>query len=189
VFVFITRMLAEGSAALYEMSAHFLAPSTVRLVHEPMRISRVSGFANFLVGVGLVLVLAGCRTTPSLEVDSPAPAPVDLASHEWVLAELDGDRLSLAPPVRPTVRFNAESKRITGFGGVNRINGTYSLNGTNLKFGPILATKMAGPPEQNEVETTLLRSLESVTGWRITRDQLELLANNQVVARFEPLRE
>lgn len=157
-----------------------------RRVGQPvMRSFQCSGLAGWLVAVGMVLALAGCASTP------PAEASIagDLGSHEWVLAEINGNAVRLSPEVRPTLRFDAESKRVTGFGGVNRINGTYVTNGAELKFGPILATKMAGPPPQNEVETALLRALEAVTGWRIVRERLELLQGERVVARFSPLPE
>jgi heat shock protein HslJ len=47
-----------------------------------------------------------------------------------------------------------------------------------------MATKMAGPPELNGLETRFLRALEQVTAWRIDRGELELMADDKPVARF-----
>ena len=53
-----------------------------------------------------------------------------------------------------------------------------------LKFGPLLTTKMAGPPELSELESRFLRALEQVTQWGIEGEELRLFAGNREVARF-----
>lgn len=89
---------------------------------------------------------------------------------------------------RPTLIFDGETGRVSGLAGVNRFGGPYAADGGSLKFGPLVATKMAGPPALNDLETRYLAALERTSGWRIDQDELVLLAGEQVVARFTAMR-
>ncbi|GEK17114.1 hypothetical protein CPE01_08470 [Cellulomonas persica] len=49
--------------------------------------------------------------------------------------------------------------QVFGTGGVNRLRGTWSIDGDRLAFGPIASTLMAGPPAAMRQEAELLRLL------------------------------
>jgi|Tabmets5t2r1_1033131.scaffolds.fasta_scaffold01094_5 heat shock protein HslJ len=68
-------------------------------------------------------------------------------STEWVLAGGEGQALVF------------EDGRIAGFGGVNRYAGEYTLEGEELRLGPLAVTRMAGPPEAMESERRYLDAL------------------------------
>jgi heat shock protein HslJ len=148
------------------------------------------------VGATSVALLMGCASelsrnsgqTTSMPVASNPDATMTL-ERSWALKALEGAAVSVpAERARPTLIFDAEKKRVTGMAAVNRFSGSYTLEGQRLKFGALLATKMAGPPELNALETSYLRALEQATGWRSAGEDLELLAENRVVARFSAQR-
>jgi heat shock protein HslJ len=109
-----------------------------------------------------------------------------LAGKAWTLTMLEG--ADVPPPAadrrQPSLTFGTEG-RITGFTGVNRFSGAFTLDGQNLKFSNITITRMAGPPEAMTVEQKLMNALRATTGWRQAGGKLELLAGDRVVARFD----
>lgn len=137
---------------------------------------------------GLVasLALGACAAaTAGSAPAAAAEAALSLAGKAWSLATLEGAAVEVPDErARPTLAFDAEGRRVSGLAAVNRFSGTCTQENAKLKFGPLLVTKMAGAPELNELETRFLRALEATTGWRTQGDQLELLAGDQVVARF-----
>jgi heat shock protein HslJ len=147
------------------------------------------------IAAAISLLVAGCTSPTSSgsdEARTAAPslsdvAPQALGGVTWALATLGGDEVTVpAEQARPTVTFDSDAKRVSGLAAVNRFNGTYSTHGGALTFGPLMATKMAGAPELNDLETRFLRALERTTGWRVVDGELELLADLQAIARFKP---
>jgi heat shock protein HslJ len=111
--------------------------------------------------------------------------PVTALEKSWSLLALDGSPVMVPTErARPSLVFEAKDQRVSGMAGVNRFGGPYKADTGMLKLGPLLATKMAGPPELNELETRYLRTLERTAGWRINGTDLELLAGDRVLARF-----
>ena len=102
-----------------------------------------------------------------------------------MLVTLGGADISVAEDrARPTLLLEAKETRASGLAGVNRFGGTYTVQGDTLRFGPLMATKMAGTPEQNELERRYLDALAETTRWRLANDILELMAGERVLARF-----
>ena len=133
----------------------------------------------------LGLVVSGC-VSRSGERDIETAAPPVLAGA-WTLVELEGERVRVASGQRvPTLQLNRDHDRVAGFGGVNQFAGTFTTSRDTVSFGSLLATKMAGPPALNELETNYLRTLESANRWRIANEELTLLNGDKVVARFAP---
>jgi len=59
---------------------------------------------------------------------------------------------------RPWLTFEGDGQ-VFGSGGVNRLRGTWSIDGDSLTFGPLASTLMAGPQEAMDVEYALHRLL------------------------------
>jgi heat shock protein HslJ len=100
---------------------------------------------------------------------------------DWVLASLNEQKINVEMP--PTLRF--EHGRITLFGGVNRISGSYALIQDSVTLGDLVGTKRAGPPELMELENSLAETLAAVNGFHVQGDSMELLSSGKVVARFQ----
>jgi heat shock protein HslJ len=140
-----------------------------------MRIER------FLTCTLAAVLVVGCQS-PSPQFAARA---TPLEGTNWTLAELSGKRFGAVAEQRPpTLRLDPATHRVSGFSGVNTFAGSYTLNGAALKFSPLMGTRMAGPPEAMATETQYLKSLSSVSAWRIAASTLELLAGDAVVAQF-----
>lgn len=90
------------------------------------------------------LALMACR--PTAAVLSPADFRRSVAGTEWELVELQGQPAPVgAGGRRATMRFDADSARVSGFAGCNRYFGSYSLGNDEpaLTFGAVGMTKMA----------------------------------------------
>jgi heat shock protein HslJ len=111
--------------------------------------------------------LAGCGTVKPM-VDAPA-----LENTAWVLSALPGQSLVAGSPV--TLRF--EAGRVSGSDGCNRYGGPYSIDGSELKVTPQLAsTMMACPPPVEAQAKAFIAALTGAGRYRIADGQLELLS-------------
>jgi heat shock protein HslJ len=138
---------------------------------------------SVLAGLTLGLVSA-CNSQPPAAAAAPASSPA-LEGQTWTLQSLEGVAVTVSDERgRPTLQLDGATTRASGLAGVNRFSGSYTREGTALKFGPLAMTKMAGPPERMDLETRYSRALTATTQWRIAGGALELLAGERVVARF-----
>jgi uncharacterized lipoprotein YbaY len=115
-----------------------------------------------------------------------ATAP-SLGGTEWTVVELDGVTLELAEGQRaPHLVFDLEEAQVTGSGGVNRITGTFALSESELRFGSLATTLMAGPEDAMARERALLDALARVTSYALEGRALRFLADDDavVVARL-----
>lgn len=142
-------------------------------------------FAFGTLVAALLVGSVGCASvTQSTSAEAISQDPRELAGT-WSLVALDGTPVAEMPQRgRPTLRFDLETMRATGFAGVNRFGGSYDAGAGTLTFAQLIMTKMAGPPEQMDLERRFSRALEQTTGWRLVEDHLELLAGDEVVARL-----
>ena len=80
-----------------------------------------------------------------------------------------------------------EDGRVTGCATVNRLVGSYSLDGDSLTCGPLASTLLAGPPEAMDQETRLQRGLgQPLTVVGVGDGDVELRSGDVVVVRLVP---
>ena len=139
-----------------------------------------------LAGLGLILpliVAAACRQPPT--PGGAADFRAATAGADWELRELAGQPAPTgAGGRRATLRFEPDTARVTGFAGCNRYFGTYTLDGTALRFGPIGMTRMACA-EGMGLEQQLGAALEATRSYTLNGNDLTLLGTSGPVARFE----
>ena len=141
------------------------------------------------VALALALLLPACSQTSHDHAVAPgsthaaSPAPT-ITGSEWRCTRLG----AVTPPADcvPTFMLGADGKA-SGFAGVNRWFGTCTANGASLAFGPLVSTRMAGPPARMELEQQYLRVMATVTQWSIADGTLRLSDGTSVVAEFEPM--
>jgi predicted amidohydrolase YtcJ/heat shock protein HslJ len=103
------------------------------------------------------------------------------AGKEWTLIRLNGKSIDRNQP--PTIKF--EGGKVSVFGGVNRISGSYALLGTQgVLLGQLSSTKMAGPPELAMLEREFSEGLASVDAFHVEGNRLDLLRGDEVIATF-----
>lgn len=123
-----------------------------------------------VIALGVAL-LAGCTTAN----------PPALIGNEWRCTRI-GSR-TLTEDRTPTLLMTDEGKA-SGFAGVNRWFGTYSVDGSTLKFGMLGMTRMAGPPERMQLEQTYADALAGVTRWSVSSGRLQMSDSNALVLEF-----
>lgn len=85
----------------------------------------------------------------------------------------------------PHVVLRSEDDRLSGFGGCNRLMGSYELDGASIRFGPVAGTMIACP-QGEDTEHKLAIALDLTRSWRIVGQHLELLdQHGEPTARFE----
>lgn len=103
------------------------------------------------------------------------------AGKLWTLVNLNGQPVSLDNP--PTLQFQAG--KLTVFGGVNRITGSYALlSNQSVVLGKLVATEIAGSPQASKLEQEFSTTLASVDAFHVEGNRLDLLQGTQVVAAF-----
>ena len=124
----------------------------------------------------------------------PAPAKVtgnEPANIEVLPGELIGSWTLVAIDSAPVTKVGAtptleilEDGSVAGVGGVNRFHAQLGIVDGRLSFGPAAATKMAGPPEAMDLESTYLTRLAAVSTFDIDGETLRLAAYDNEALTF-----
>lgn len=139
-----------------------------------------SRFTALVAGVVLLPGLLGCASFPG------GSSTGSLENRDWRLTELRGQPAVPSTGMREAqLQFSADSMRVTGSGGCNRIAGPYTRDGARLEFGPIISTKMAcADARLNRQETDFLSALQSTNRHEIVADTLWLARDGERLARL-----
>jgi len=126
--------------------------------------------------------LSGCCRVPVQAAGGSAPAGLEGAA--WQLKELPGaPSAALAKLSRPvTLRF--ESGRLAGFAGCNNFSGGYTLDGDQLKVGPVASTQMACPEPGSSIETAFHKALSGTLRYAMDGDHLTATTESGDTLRF-----
>lgn len=103
----------------------------------------------------------------------------------WELDYIQGSATpfeQLYPNDKPTLTYDAASKKLVGKGGCNTYNASVEINGRNIKVGPVASTRMACP---GEGEPLFFQSLQKVNGISVHEDQLTLIVGDIATMRFK----
>ena len=132
------------------------------------------------------MILASAIFFPLAAFAAASPPAPPLERTRWRLVHVE-DRPVKAPPSprQAHLVFDADSGRVTGAGGCNRLSGAYERRGDELTFSKMAGTMMACA-DGMETEKAFLRALTKVKSFRIEEQNLELRdADGNVLARFE----
>ncbi len=130
---------------------------------------------------GAVFFIALAAAFPGEGLSAPAgPEGVD-----WLLLEAGGAPIAPMPPGQQArLLLDASQKKASGFAGCNSFFGGYELAGSRLTFGPLGMTRRACPNEETALEERFLGVLGRTRGWSIRDEELRLLDDDGVIARF-----
>lgn len=122
-----------------------------------------------------LLLLTACATTAA-----PPPA---LDGTRWKLASADGGPLAMDEARQVTAEFTAD--RAAGFSGCNQYSGNYTLSGTTLNVGPVVATKRGCIGPGGEIERAWFDLLAEPV--QVAREgEALVLRGGGVAVRLEP---
>jgi heat shock protein HslJ len=74
--------------------------------------------------------------------------------------------------------------KLSVFGGVNEISGSYALVHDAVVMGDLVSTRKAGPPDLMDLEGRFVKALAGVDGFTVAGDRLTLLTDGAEVAEF-----
>ncbi len=111
-------------------------------------------------------------------------AAARLENTRWELIEIAGEPVEALPgkPL-PGFRLNPQGNSLRGFGGCNRMMGSYNLNGDELNFGPIATTRRFCEETQG-LEDRFVQALGQVKTFKLNGDILELYGDYGLLARL-----
>jgi heat shock protein HslJ len=116
---------------------------------------------------------------------SGQPDATTLESTSWRLVSVPGQTPAAIAALEraPTARF--EAGRVTGFGGCNRLIGSYTLEQNRLTIGGVAGTMMACPEPAMSIERALHAALNGRLSYTITGERLSLTADSGAVLLFD----
>jgi heat shock protein HslJ len=125
----------------------------------------------------IALIAAACAPTaaPAAQPAQPKEQPVSgtntLDGTSWTLATLNGQ-----PALKDTtVTLNFAAGKVTGSDGCNNYNGSYTADGTNIKFNqPMAATMMACPDPIMKQADAYQQALSQAATYKANAKQLTL---------------
>lgn len=137
---------------------------------------------NILPILCLTIIFFQCKTAQPPPL---AEATATLENTYWKLAEMNGQ-----PVITPTDAREVHmilgptetAKQIKGFAGCNTIGGSYSTEGSKIKF-VTLSTKMFCQDTQ-EIENFFLKVLSQADSYKINGQTLELYQGSTLLAPF-----
>lgn len=130
-------------------------------------------------------IVAGCQMGAREEVAAASAVP--LVNTNWRLTQLEGQIVDNPASERAiSLQLQPQNPRATGFAGCNRLFGGYLLEGDQLRFDQLGATKMACVDENRmKLEQRYFDALARVERWKITDRSLELYgASGNTLATF-----
>lgn len=132
-----------------------------------------------LAGIGLFFVVVLFSCSPKLSPDH------NWAEGKWILTELKEVPVQISGNSNKDahLEFRPSSKTYAGFGGCNRIGGSYTISKSKIKFTPASA-KLAGCPDV-PFETTFLSLLNNVDKYDVNGNTMILKDGNKTVIKLE----
>jgi heat shock protein HslJ len=119
--------------------------------------------ALFVILVLAVAACGGAAATAAPSAAAPSSAPLDLAGTQWLLIRYlspDGATFTVPAAITPQAAFTADA--MSGNAGCNTFNGGYTLNGQDLKLGPMASTMKLCEEPIASVENAYLAALNVV---------------------------
>lgn len=142
-----------------------------------MRRIHLARCCTLLPLLSAAMLYAGCTGTPQQstthgteEDSSLTPGPADtiaksmLVGTEWLVEDISG--LGVIDNEQTTLRFEEEG-RVSGITGCNRYTGSVTMEGNNIRFGPLASTRRACVQALMDQEQKFLEAMEAVRAYAI----------------------
>ena len=127
----------------------------------------------------LIFALIGFDCSPKLSPDA------GWGYQQWVLVEMKGVPVQQSGGRRDAhITFDIATKKFSGNGGCNQINGNYSIDKKEIRFTEVGSTKMSC--SDIEFENTFLSLLSSVDRYEVSGADLLLKKNKETRLVLRP---
>ena len=108
-------------------------------------------------------------------VSAPGDA-MDLLGNAWLVEDIDGR--GVVDNARTTAEF-ADDAAVSGNTSVNRYTGKATIDGNKLSFGPLAATRRAGPPALIDQEQRFFKAIDAVVKYEFTHPGIVVFQDAQ----------
>ncbi len=126
-----------------------------------------------------VIVIMTFKCSPKLSPDS------GWGHQEWVVVEMKGVPVQQSGGRRDAqISFDVATKRFSGNGGCNQINGNYSVDKKMIKFTEVLSTKMSC--NDIEFENAFLSTLSTIDHYEVRENDLLLKKDKETRLVLRP---
>jgi heat shock protein HslJ len=174
-----------ASIAIGDLAATEMACDAARNAQEQAFMIAVTSVDGWRIEEDGSLHLEGrsaidARPGDEASAGSAAPAPA-LPGSSWTLADLPEVDLGATAP---SIAFGADGT-VSGSAACNTFNGTYTMDGSAITFGPLATTRMACPDDVMAVEDAYLDALDGAASWRIG-DHGRLVLEGSTTLTFDP---
>lgn len=112
---------------------------------------------------------------------TPGNALAKLVGSKWVLQTLNGTPIDQSLGERTPYLQLAEGDQVSGKGGCNQLFGSFTVQGSSLKFGELGATKMYCQ-DTMELEGKFTSALRATDGYGLDGDVLRLMQGDRELA-------
>jgi len=130
-----------------------------------MKAMRFSARHLAMYGIIALLAIWGCQLS---ERENAARTP--LVGAVWLAEDLE--KRGVLDRAQTTMRFDSQ-ERVSGSTGCNNYSAGYKVNGNDLRFGPVAATRRACVPALMDQER-FTKVLEATTSYRRDDEYLRL---------------
>ncbi len=109
---------------------------------------------------------------------------VSQAVHETQLLG-NWNAVNLPDGVESSLQF-LPNQQVAGRAGVNSFDTSYTFSGrSKIRFNPLRLTKMFGADKAMQYEEGFVKKMESVTGFKVDDEKLDLYSGTDVVLSFK----
>ena len=127
----------------------------------------------------LIIATAGFNCSPKLSPDA------GWGNQQWVVVEMKGVPVQQSGGRRDAhLVFDVATKKFSGNGGCNQINGIYTLDKKDIRFTDVVSTKMSC--NDIEFENAFLSALSSIDNYEVRENDLRLKRNKETRLVLRP---
>ncbi len=145
---------------------------------EGLYLDALQGASTWAIDGGTLII----EGTGTLVFGESTASADDLTGQTWILVSQAGEAVD--PSLGTSATFGADG-RVTGGGGCNQYNASYSTDGDTIAIGPISATRMACPPHVDAAESAYFSALENATGFAIDGPDLVIATTDGSTLEFQ----
>lgn len=128
---------------------------------------------------------AGSSTSAGATPPATTAPTATLQETYWKLTEVDGRPAVVFDGSREAHMVLRKDGSVSGSSSVNRMMGSYTIEGDSITFGQMAGSMMAGPEPLMKQEQAFLKALGNTKRYRVEGETLTLVdANGNVVAKF-----
>ena len=92
----------------------------------------------------------------------------------WSVSAINGEPAVCYEIALPGLMFDCENQKVYGYTGVNRCNGSFTIDGNAIKFGEVATTMMASRIEAMDQERAFLDALGAAVKAVAVKDGVSL---------------